>query len=93
MATVITSKKFTLQWRDVIRGVLMAAMTSALVIVQQSVESGNLNFNWQSIAMAAIGGGVAYILKNWLIEPAKTIVTSDTNLKADNVSEKIKDAL
>lgn len=93
MATVITSKKFTLQWRDVIRGVLMAAMTSALVIVQQSVESGNLNFNWHSIAMAAVGGGVAYILKNWLIEPAKTIVTSDTNIKADNVAEKIKDAL
>ncbi len=93
MATVITSKKGSLQWRDVIRGVLMAAMTSALVIVQQSVESGSLNLNWHSIAMAAVGGGVAYILKNWLIEPAKTIVTSDSNQKAVNATEKIKEAL
>lgn len=93
MATVITSKKGSLQWRDVIRGVLMAAMTSALVIVQQSVESGTLNLNWHSIGMAAVGGGVAYILKNWLIEPAKVITTVDSNAKAVKAGETIKDAL
>lgn len=93
MAQVITSKKFSLQWRDVLRGFIMAGLTSALVVVQQSVESGELKFNWHSICMAAIGGGVAYLLKNWLIEPAKTIVTSDSNQKAVNATEKIKEAL
>lgn len=93
MAKVITSKKFTLQWRDAARGLIMAALTSALVVVQQSIEAGQLDFNWQSIAMAAVGGGVAYLLKNWLIEPPKTIVVSDTNTKAENATETIKDAL
>lgn len=93
MANVVLSKKFTLQWRDAIRGLLIAALTSALVVVQQAVETGNLKFNWPSIGMAAIGGGVAYLLKNWLIEPAKTIVVSDTNNKAVKATEAIKDAL
>ena len=74
MATkTIVSKKGQLQWRDIVRGTLIAALTSALLIVQQSVDAGLLVFDWKSISMAAIAGGVSYLLKNWLIEPTKEI--------------------
>lgn len=90
---VILSKQFTLQWRDVIRGVVIAALTSALVVIQQSIDAGNIEFNWKSIGTAAIGGGVAYILKNWLLEPPKVITTTSTNTKAVNAAERVKDAI
>lgn len=93
MAQVITSKKFTLQWRDIVRGFIMAGLTSALFVIQQSVESGELKFNWHTIGMAAIGGGVGYLLKNWLIEPAKVITVAGSNVKAEDAAEKIKEAV
>lgn len=68
----IVSEQFSLKWRDILRGLIMAILTPAIVIAQQSLESGQLVFNWKQIAMAAIGGGLAYILKNFL-EPTKTI--------------------
>ena len=41
----------------------------------------------------AIASALAYLLKNFAVEPAKTIVTTDTNAKAVNANQKIKDAL
>lgn len=93
MAKVITSKQYALQWRDVVRGFLIATITSALVVIQQTIESGTLTLNWRSIGMAAIGGGVAYLLKNWLIEPAKVITVAGSNVKAEDAAEKIKEAV
>jgi len=87
------SKKFTLQGADWLRALLMAVLTPALVIIQQTVEAGQLKFNWTAIAMASIAGGVAYLLKNFAFEPAKVITTADTNLKAENAQDKIKEAL
>lgn len=87
---VIASKKGSLQWRDIVRGVLMAALTSALVVVQTSIERGELTFNWKVIGMAAVGGGVAYLLKNWLLEPPKVIVTTDNNEQAKNLKDNLK---
>jgi len=95
MATkVIASKKFTLQLRDLLRGGIMAALTAALVVIQKVIETGEMSFNWKQVAMAAIGGGVGYLLKNWLIEPAKIITTvSGNDAKVDVVEANIKEAV
>lgn len=94
MATKVRiSKKGSVSLKDALRGLLIASLTSALVLVQTSIDSGRLVFHWKEIIMAAIGGGVSYVLKNWLFEPAKVITTTDTNKQADNVEEKIKEAL
>lgn len=50
--------------RDLLRGLLMAVLTPVLVIVQQSIEGGELVFNWKAIGIAAVAGGVAYLIKN-----------------------------
>lgn len=72
MSKTVVSRQFSLQLRDWLRGLVIAALTPVFVIVQQSLDMGHLVFNWQSIGMAALAGGMAYIVKNFL-EPTKTI--------------------
>lgn len=66
------SKQGSLAWRDIARGLVMAILTPAVLIVQQSLEAGILTFNWHSIAMASVAGGIAYLVKNFF-EPTKVI--------------------
>ena len=61
-----TSKFLKLDFADILKGLLMAILTPAVVIIQQSLELGILTFEWKSIATASIGGGLAYLLKNFL---------------------------
>ena len=56
----------SLDFKDLVKGLLMAILTPALLIVQQSLELGSLTFNWKQIAMASIAGAVAYLVKNFL---------------------------
>ena len=66
------SKQGTLAMSDIVRGLIMAVLTPAVLILQQSLESGILTFNWKEIAMASVAGGLAYLVKNFF-EPTKTI--------------------
>ena len=72
MAKRVVAKQFTLAWRDILRGLIMAIVTPAILILQQSLEAGIITFDWHSIGMASVAGGLAYILKNFL-EPTKVI--------------------
>lgn len=72
MAKKIIAKQGTLAWRDIARGFIMAVLTPMVLIIQQSVEAGILTFNWHSIGMASIAGGLAYLVKNFF-EPTKVI--------------------
>ncbi len=93
MATVRLSKKYTLAAADFVRGALLSVGTSVLMVLQQSLQEGRLDFNWKVVATTAVSTLVAYILKNFLFEPAKVITTADTNLKAEKANEKIKDVV
>lgn len=72
MAKKVISKQFSLKWRDIVRGFILAVLTPALLIIQQSLEANSLTFNWHQIGMAAVAGGGAYLIKNFL-EPTKVI--------------------
>jgi hypothetical protein len=51
--------------RDILRGLAMAVLTPVVAIITDSIERGELNFNWRLIAISAIGGGMAYLVKNF----------------------------
>ncbi len=70
---VITSKQFLLDARDVLRGLLVAAITGGIDVIQSSFANGQFTFQWKSVGSYALYGGIAYIVKNWLT-PSKTIV-------------------
>lgn len=57
---------------------LIGTLTPVIVIIQASLEAGSLSFNWHQIAMAAVAGFVAYLVKNFLT-PAQTVITKQTN--------------
>jgi hypothetical protein len=72
MSNKVISKQFSLKWRDIVRGFILAVLTPALLIIQQSLEANSLTFNWHQIGMASIAGGLAYLVKNFF-EPTKVI--------------------
>lgn len=90
---VVVSKKFSLGNRDWWRSLVMAMLTPVIFIIQQTIDKGEFVFNWKLIAMTAISAGVAYLIKNFSIEPPKTIVTTETNTKAENASQRIKEVV
>ena len=45
------SKFFSLNWRDVAKGFLMAVLTPVVVIIQQSLEAGIFILDWKSIGL------------------------------------------
>ena len=54
-----------LNLNDILKGLLMAVLTPVVVIIQQSLEAGVFVFDWKSIGLAALSGGVAYLVKNF----------------------------
>jgi hypothetical protein len=70
---VKVTKAGSLNWGDVIKGLVMAVLTPVLVVIQQSIEKGELTFNWHLIALSAVGGGVAYLLKNFFTTSIKEV--------------------
>ncbi len=78
MATVVTtSKRFSLQLNDWTKALIMAVLTPVVTIIYQSVQAGSLTFDWKAIGIAAISGGLGYIMKNFL-SPAETVIKNPT---------------
>lgn len=73
METVIEKKQFRLDYRDILKGLLMAMIVPILIIVQSSLDQGHLEFNWKNIGIAAVAGGVSYLIKNFFT-PTQTII-------------------
>jgi hypothetical protein len=65
------SNLFSLGWKDAAKGLLMAVLTPVFVVIQQSLNAGTLVFEWNSILVAALAGGVAYLTKNFFTAPQK----------------------
>lgn len=70
------SKKFSLDWMDAGKGLLIAAGTAAGVIVQNSIEAGNLeSLNIKTVVYAGLAAGLTYLIKNFLSAPTQPVVT------------------
>jgi len=72
-----TSNFLSLNLLDLAKGLLMAVLTPVVVVVQQSLELGVLTFDWKTILLSAVGGGLAYLVKNFLTPTAKTVVATE----------------
>ncbi len=68
MAT--TSNLYAINWQDVAKGLLMAVLTPVFAIITQSVQAGNLTFDWKVIGGAALAGFLAYLTKNFFTPSA-----------------------
>jgi hypothetical protein len=59
------SRRNRLNRKDISRGFLLAIGTSIAISIEQWVDAGQFEaINWKHVAMAGIGGGIAYLIKN-----------------------------
>lgn len=72
------SPMFQLNWNDLLKGLIMAVLTPMALLVEQTIETGSMTFNWHSIAIAGAAGFMAYIIKNFLTPSAPTQTTTTT---------------
>lgn len=63
------SKFMSLNKRDLLRSLVLAILTPAVYVIQKSLDAGSLQMNWKEIAIAAVSGAVAYLIKNFLTAP------------------------
>lgn len=74
MATVVTSKRFNLNLSDWTKSFIMAVGGAVFGLIQASIQSGSLDFDWKKIGLAALGAAVVYIGKNFFDAP-RIVVT------------------
>lgn len=69
-----SSPLFSLNKHDLFKGILLAILTPAVFIIEQTINAGSLTFDWKTIGMASAAGFVGYIIKNFLtpLEAPKT---------------------
>jgi hypothetical protein len=73
------SKFLSLGWRDFLRGLLMAVLTPVLTFIMNSLDHGEITLNWHLVYLSAVGGAVAYLLKNLGTKPdVKTFADINT---------------
>jgi len=60
-----TSDIFSLDLKDIGKGLIVAVGSAMVTTIQTSLQAGSLNFNWQLIGTVALGAGLAYIGKNF----------------------------
>ena len=54
----------TIKLSDWHRGLIVAILSTPIAIIYQSIQAGSLVFDWKAIIMAALSGGLGYIIKN-----------------------------
>lgn len=65
------SDRFSINWNDFLKGLILAVIMPVLTIIQQSISNGELTFNWRLIGLTAAGAFVAYIIKNFFSDNVK----------------------
>ena len=65
------SEKFSLNWYDVLKGIIVGAGTGAMMFIQECLSEKDWVFHWNGIAMASVGGILTYLVKNFFSQPPK----------------------
>jgi len=74
------SNLFSLNWKDLLKGFLVAVLAALLTGVYQALQAGTIAFTWvfwQPIVLSAVGGGIAYLLKNFIQNSSGEILKAD----------------
>lgn len=77
-----TSKLFTIGTVDAIKGLVVTILTLIVTMLITSINAGEFPVKfeeWKPILLASLGGGLAYILKNFLTNSNNQILKSEKN--------------
>ena len=87
VTAVSTSKQYSLDYKDLGKGALVAALTPVAFVLQQIADTvftqqkpiSSLHLDWRSILMASLGAAAAYLIKNFFT-PSQTIIQPATKI-------------
>jgi len=71
-----TSSLFSLDFKDLGKGLLVAVGGAVIAAVQSSLQDGRLTFNLKNIGGVALAAGLSYLAKNFFT-PAKTVTPAN----------------
>lgn len=84
----VTSKKYSLNAQDFIKGAFLAVGGSVLTYLQTSIDSGNWEIHQKPIIMIALGSFFTYLLKNYFT--SATIQKPISNAEVEATKEAVK---
>jgi len=84
--TTTTSVTGTLNWRDILKGLLVAVITPVFTIIISSLNAGQFTLDWKAIGFTALAAALAYLSKN-LFSPGTIIVTGESKETIKAVKE------
>jgi len=67
-----TSSLFSLDFKDLGKGLLVAVGGAVIAAIETSIEAGSLILNLKAIGGVALAAGLSYLVKN-LFTPAQTV--------------------
>lgn len=70
--TEVTSQKYSLNWKDVSKALVIAVGTDVLFVIQQSLSAGSLNIDWKNVGAVAVAAVVTYLTRNFF-RTSKTV--------------------
>lgn len=73
MATVVTSSQFSLNVKDLLKGLLFTVINSVLTALLPLLQAGTFKFNWALIGGVAATTAISYLLKNYF-SPSEIIL-------------------
>lgn len=64
--TTQTNKQYSLNYRDLLRGLLIAVLTAVITFVYEIIsQKGFENIEWKEVLSIALAAGLSYLIKNW----------------------------
>lgn len=93
-----TSKLFTLNWQDLLNGLLTAVAASVVSVVTAMVNNGDFNITFAAVWHGALVGGLGYLSRKFLTpaDPIKEVTKDEdgtvtkTVIKTDQVDVTVK---
>lgn len=86
MQTATTSKQFSLNLSDWWKGLILAVVVPVFKVILDTINTGELTFNWGAIGRLALAAIIGYLLKNFLT-PSKIVVSGATEAVMESVKE------
>jgi uncharacterized MnhB-related membrane protein len=88
--TTTSSGQFSLNYKDLLKGLVLAVISAVLTALLPLLQAGDFKLNWALIGTVAATTAVSYLLKNFfqaptvIIEnPSKSVVEAVKNDEAE----------
>jgi hypothetical protein len=68
-----TSPLFALDFKDLLKGLIVAIGGAIIAAIQTSLQAGSFTFSWKTMGSIALASGLSYLGKNFFTS-AKTLI-------------------